>query len=259
VLDYVSGWREPSKAGGSARAPDDAGARRIDFRGYAYTRAPSSISGALVTIYDPTTPQIWNVPYRDRIQASLTVKVPEGGYVVPPSHAALVAARLDLHGIEFRVLNTAIAAADVQAFRAEKVEFSGVPFEGCQRVTLIGNWRDEKQPLAAGSMLVPVNQRLARLVLALLEPQAPDSLAAWGYFNACFEQKEQMERYVAEQIAREMLAADAKLREEFERKVASDAQFAADATARLDFFLRRHSSWDARFNLYPVFRLPRPL
>ena len=259
VLDYVSGWREPSKAGGSARAPDDAGARRIDFRGYAYTRAPSSISGALVTIYDPTTPQIWNVPYRDRIQASLTVKVPEGGYVVPPSHAALVATRLDLHGIEFRVLNTAIAAADVQAFRAEKVEFSGVPFEGCQRVTLIGNWRDEKQPLAAGSMLVPVNQRLARLVLALLEPQAPDSLAAWGYFNACFEQKEQMERYVAEQIAREMLAADAKLREEFERKVASDAQFAADATARLDFFLRRHSSWDARFNLYPVFRLPRPL
>src|SRR6185436_6448905 len=170
VLDYVSGWREPSKAGGSARAPDDAGARRIDFRGYAYTRAPSSISGALVTIYDPTTPQIWNVPYRDRIQASLTVKVPEGGYVVPPSHAALVAARLDLHGIEFRVLNTAIAAADVQAFRAEKVQFSGVPFEGCQRVTLIGNWRDEKQPLAAGSMLVPVNQRLARLVLALLEP-----------------------------------------------------------------------------------------
>src|SRR5262245_35963712 len=36
VLDYVSGWREPSKAGGSVREPDDAGARRIDFRGYAY-------------------------------------------------------------------------------------------------------------------------------------------------------------------------------------------------------------------------------
>jgi hypothetical protein len=96
-------------------------------------------------------------------------------------------------------------------------------------------------------------------VLALLEPQAPDSLAAWGYFNACFEQKEQMERYVAEQIAREMLAANPKLREEFERAVASDPKFAADASARLDFFLRRHASWDARFNLYPIYRLPRPL
>src|SRR4029453_17237055 len=78
VLDYVSGWREPSKAGASVREPDDAGARRIDFRGYAYTRNPSAISGAPVTIYDPQTPQIWNVPYRDRVQPALTVTVPAG-------------------------------------------------------------------------------------------------------------------------------------------------------------------------------------
>jgi hypothetical protein len=259
VLDYVSGWREPSKAGGSIRAPDDAGARRIDFRGYAYTCEPSAISGALVTVYDPKTPKIWNVPYRDRIESALTITAPAGGYVVPPSYAALVQAKLGLHGIESRVLNTAIAAAGVQAFRAERVEFSGAPFEGCQRATLIGQWRDEQQPIPAGSLLVPVAQRLARVVLALLEPQAPDSLAAWGYFNACFEQKEQMERYVAEQIAREMLAANPKLREEFEQAVASDAEFAADATARLDFFLRRHASWDARYNLYPIYRLPRAL
>jgi murein tripeptide amidase MpaA len=255
VLDYASGWREPSKAGGSVRELDDAGARRIDFRGYAYTRKPSSISGALVTIYDPQTPQIWNVPYRDRVQPSLTVTAPAGGYLVPPGHVAIVQAKLALHGIESRVLEKAVADVPVQAFRAERVEFSGAPFEGCQRATLIGRWRDEVQPIAAGSLLVPIDQRLARLVLALLEPQAPDSLAAWGYFNACFEQKEQMERYVAEQIAREMLAADAKLRQEFESAVARDPQFAADATARLEFFLRRHASWDARFNLYPIYRL----
>jgi len=257
VLDYVSGWREPSKAGGSVREPDDAGARRIDFRGYAYTRVPSAISGALVTTYDPKTPQIWNVPYRDRVQPALTVTVPAGGYLVPPSHAALVQAKLALHGIESRVLAAPLAAVQVQAFRAERVEFSGVPFEGCQRATLIGKWRDEVQAIAAGALLVPITQRLARLVLALLEPQAPDSLAAWGFFNACFEQKEQMERYVAEQIAREMLAATPALREEFERALARDPQFAADAAARLDFFLRRHASWDVRYNLYPIYRLPQ--
>jgi murein tripeptide amidase MpaA len=258
VLDYASGWREPSKAGGSVREPDAAGARRIDFRGYAYTREPSTISGALVTIYDPRTPKVWNVPYRDRVQPALTVTAPAGGYLVPPSHAALVQTKLALHGIESRVLAKPIPAAAVQTFRADRVEFSGVPFEGCQRATLIGQWRDDTQPIAAGSLLVPVAQRLARLVLALLEPQAPDSLAAWGFFNACFEQKEQMERYVAEQIAREMLAATPALREEFERTLASDPKFAADASARLDFFLRRHASWDARFNLYPIYRLPRP-
>ena len=154
---------------------------------------------------------------------------------------------------------TAVAALAVQTFRAERVEFSVAPFEGCQRATLIGQWRDEVQPIAAGSLLVPAEQRLARLVLALLEPQAPDSLAAWGFFNACFEQKEQMERYVAEQIAREMLAASPTLREDFERALALDPNFAADASARLEFFLRRHASWDARFNLYPIYRLPRVL
>ena len=133
------------------------------------------------------------------------------------------------------------------------------PFEGCQRATLSGKWHDEVQPIAAGSLLVPAAQRLARLVLALLEPQAPDSLAAWGFFNACFEQKEQMERYVAEQIAQEMLAASPTLRADFERALARDPDFAADASARLEFFLRRHASWDVRFNLYPIYRLPRLL
>ena len=57
----------------------------------------------------------------------------------------------------------------------------------------------------------------ARLVMALLEPQAPDALAAWGAFNNHFERKEYMEAYVAEAVAREMLEADPAVREAFER------------------------------------------
>ena len=63
-----------------------------------------------------------------------------------------------------------------------------------------------------------------------------------------------MEPYVAEAVAREMLAADPALKAEFERRLATDAEFAADPRQRLDFFYRRHASWDDRFNLYPVMR-----
>ena len=42
----------------------------------------------------------------------------------------------------------------------------------------------------------------------LLEPLAPDSLVAWGFFNAVFEQKEGMDAYVAEEAAREMMQRD---------------------------------------------------
>jgi hypothetical protein len=91
-------------------------------------------------------------------------------------------------------------------------------------------------------------------VTALLEPRAPDSFAAWGFFNAWFEQKEHLEAYIAEPIARDMLRNDARLGAEFERQLATDPAFAASPAARLEFFHRRHASWDTRFNLYPVFR-----
>ena len=99
-----------------------------------------------------------------------------------------------------------------------------------------------------------IAQPKSRLVLALLEPEAPDSYAAWGFFATSFEKKEYMEPYVAEQVAREMLA-DPAIRKEFEEKVKSDPKFAADPAARLEFFYRKHSSWDSQYAMYPIFRL----
>src|SRR5580698_10614221 len=82
----------------------------------------------------------------------------------------------------------------------------------------VGAWREDMYAA----------QEVARVVVALFEPQAPDSFAAWGLFNACFEQKEHMEPYVAEQIAREMMAQNPQLGEEFNKSLAQDAAFAAD-------------------------------
>jgi hypothetical protein len=61
-----------------------------------------------------------------------------------------------------------------------------------------------------------------------------------------------MERYVVEAEARKMLARDPKLRAEFEDLLAKNPAFASDPAKRLDFFRRRHPSWDDRYNVYPV-------
>jgi hypothetical protein len=73
--------------------------------------------------------------------------------------------------------------------------------------------------------------------------------------NIAFEQKEYMEPYVAEEVAREQLAADPALAAEFRTKLGAEPEFAASPAARLEFFYRRHPSWDERFNLYPVMRV----
>ena len=259
TLDYVTRWREPSRAGTAVDQRDDAGARTIDFRGYAYTRNQSAISGELVTVYDPKTPQIWRVPMRDAVKPLLVVRAPGAGYVVPAGFVPEIAPRLAAHGIVAEEVNGRRTGVRVNNFRAAEVKFSTAPFEGRMRAQLDGAWTVGVTNIEAGALFVPIAQPLARLVAALFEPRAPDSLAAWGFFNACFEQKEQMEPYVAEQIAAQMLAADPALRSEFTAKLEADPYFAASPGDRLEFFLRRHASWDERYNLYPVMRVDIPL
>jgi len=255
ALDYTSAWREPTKAGGSTAERDAVpDARMIDFRGYAYTRTLSAISGDRVTVYDPQVPQVWHVPLRDRADASLLVKAPRGGYIVPVSLVTEIGPRLGAHGIALRPMQDRKEGITVEAFRANHVKFSAASFEGRMRAVLEGAWSEETLSILPGALFVPIAQPLARLVVALIEPQAPDSFAAWGFFNAYFEQKEQMEPYVAEQIAKELLAKNLDLSTEFAHKLKHDAEFANSPSARLEFFLRRHVSWDTRYNLYPVLR-----
>jgi hypothetical protein len=230
----------------------------IDFRGYAYTREPSAISGGLVTRYDPTKPQIWHVPFRDTVVPKLTVRAPRGGYVVPPAHAAWLGERLAIHGIRFDRLEKPVAGANVEAFRATKATLSPTTFESHTTAKIEGEWKPERRDIAAGSLIVPIAQPKARLIMTLLEPQAGDSYAAWGFFNSIFEPKEYMEPYVAEQVAREMLASNPEVAQAFKKRLAEDPDFAKSPEARLEFFHRRHPAWDERQNLYPVLRIASP-
>jgi hypothetical protein len=97
------------------------------------------------------------------------------------------------------------------------------------------------------------------LILELLEPDAEDSLASWGYFDAIFEEKESAEDYILEKLAEEMLQKDSRLREEFQAKLASDPGFEADSNARLRFFFERSPYRDERKDCYPVVRFTTAL
>jgi hypothetical protein len=93
--------------------------------------------------------------------------------------------------------------------------------------------------------------------MTLFEPRGPDSLVSWGFFNTSFEPKEYMEPYVAEEFGVTMLQTDLTAKDEFERRLREDPEFARSPSARLEFFHRRHPSWDERLNLYPVMRIER--
>ena len=106
---------------------------------------------------------------------------------------------------------------------------------------------------------MPFNQPLARLVLNLLEPQAPDSFVRWGFFNAIFEEKEYGEPYVLEQLARDMISANPELQDEFEKALAADPRLAQNSYERLRYFYKRSPYWDPNMGLYPVGRITSAL
>jgi hypothetical protein len=54
-----------------------------------------------------------------------------------------------------------------------------------------------------------------------------------------------------------MLESDPELRAEFEARLKSDPQFAANAAARRQFFCERSPYWDRNRDRYPILRVIR--
>lgn len=267
---YGVQWREAARLADEAdRKPNSAPlplafeptgkSVQIQFPGYAYTREPSDISGGQWTRYDTRKPQVWQVSLLDELKPAITATLPEAGYVVPAAEASWLSEKLRLHGLSFQVLRSARAGVEVEAFRATEMKLKPQSYEGRVLPEIKGAWKPEKRDVPAGSLFVPAAQPGRLLLAYLLEPASPDSFLSWGFFNGIFEQKEAMDSFVAEEMAREMLKKDPTLKAEFEKKLAEDQEFARSPAERLRFFFRRSPYWDERFGLYPVYRVSAPL
>jgi len=213
----------------------------------------SDISGAQRVIFG-TKPIDLTVPMYNDFRVKTAVAPPL--YYIVPAQWKDVIEVLKLHGLTFEATKEA-RSIDIESYRFVDLKWAGGPFEGRLMPSFRVEVVHEQRTFPAGSVIVPLAQEGAKVAINLLEPQAPDSLVHWGFFNATFEQKEYGEDYVVEKLAREMLEKNPALREEYEKKLVSDPAFAANPHARLQFFYRRSPFWDQQMNLYPVGRIVR--
>ncbi len=236
----------------------------VVFRGYKYTRALSEISGAMWISYGH---EPWNatLPLATGSQV-VTSTTPPAAYIIPPQWTRVIEV-LAAHDIELR-RTTAAWTGNVGRYRCSGMEWQGPPFEG--RHPIFAGEGAGAQPgkfgqcsltresvtFPAGSVVVALNQRLSKVAIHWLEPEAPDSALRWGFFDPIFEQREYGEAYALEKLARENLAKDPALKAEFERRIHADPRFAASPEARLEFFYDR-SPWGLANHVgeYPVGRL----
>ncbi len=233
------------------------------FRGYAFQRSLSEVSGAMWVKYSH---EPWNVslPFQTGFKVVAETTLP-AAYIVPAQWVKVIDV-LAAHQVEME-RTTAAWSGDVETYQCAGMTWQEPPFEGRhptfngEAILSPGKFGScvlvrQKMSFPAGSAVVRLNQRLSRVAVQWLEPAGPDSALQWGFFDPIFEQKEYGEAYVLEALAREMMAKDPKLKAEFEKKVGSDPAFVGNPMARLEFFFER-SPWFAanRVGLYPVGRL----
>jgi hypothetical protein len=223
----------------------------FELKAFTYETEQSEVSGDLRVIYG-REPLDLTIPMYQTFRVKTAV-APPLYYIVPAQWTAVIDV-LKAHGIQMKTL-AEFHPVEIESYRFTNVTWPDGPFEGRHMPRFDAEKTVETRVFPPGSAFVPVAQTKAKIILNLLEPEAPDSLAHWGFFNAIFEEKEYAEHYVLEDLAREMMAKDPAVEQEFRQLLALDPEFASSPSARLRFFYKRSPYWDPQMNLYPVGRI----
>jgi hypothetical protein len=220
----------------------------IDFLGIDYTMEKSDLSGGMWFKYGDQ-PKTFKIPYFNKVIPNPLVMLPEV-YLIPPEWTEIIA-KLKEHGIKTETLQKD-SKVKVSSYKFSNIKFRPTPYEGRQTLTFSCDTISEERMYPQGTVIVDMNQRQAKIIAYLLEPQAGSSLLYWGYFNTIFEQKEYAESYVIEEMARKMIEKDPSLRTQLNKKKEEDPQFAKNPQEILNWFYKQTPYWDERINVYPI-------
>ena len=149
------------------------------FRGYQFKRALSEVSGTMWVSY---THEPWNVTLplaiADKVVTSTT---PPAAYIIPPQWTHVIDV-LAAHDVAMR-RTTAAWTGKVERYRCTGMEWQGPPFEGRHPIfagegagAQPGRFGQctlatEEMTFPAGSIVVPLNQRLSKVAIHWLEPR----------------------------------------------------------------------------------------
>ncbi|BDQ04017.1 M14 family metallopeptidase [Ignavibacterium sp.] len=221
------------------------------FKGFEWYDEYSEITGSTVRKYTNKPIEI-EIPIFNQAKSAKKIFVPEA-YLIPQEFENIIRV-LKHHHIKLTQLQSD-KIFKVERYRFKNVNFAPRPYEGRQLPSFDTVCFEENVLCPKGTYVVPTNQRALRVIVNLLEPDAPDSFVHWGFFNAFFERKEYAEAYVMEPYAKVMIDNDQSLKNEFYRRLEADEKFRNNPLERLDFFYRKSSFFDKGENVYPVMRL----
>ena len=239
--------------------------RTEPFKGIRSVAAASELSGVDVTRW---TGEVDDSPVAivPMTSASAAVRRPRAYYI--PPHLGDIVARLELHGIHVDEVSEPLTLRATRSLLHEAAVVGSRPetgivgtsttavLEGRVRVHA-GDVRTDIATLTmpAGAFRVATDQPLGDLAIVLLEAGSPDSFFQWGFMLSLFHDAAYSEPYVIDPLGDRMLHSSPALREEFESKLATDADFATSAGRRRAWLLQQTPYADADYRVYPILKV----
>jgi len=141
-------------------------------------------------------PRVWVVPMTATAAAATPAPAPggfgggRGGAQGTPTQRmmATVIDRLEAHGIRYRV-TTADQPFSGDRFKIATNTVETREYQGAHKGrTLTGAWESAEQVLPAGSLVIPMDQPLARLAFILMDPRSDDGFMWWNLLDAVLGQ-----------------------------------------------------------------------
>jgi len=108
-------------------------------------------------------------------------EVAPAAYLIPPDLTEVLI-RLDAHGVQSTTL-PADRSMRLEKFRIDSTTAAPQSFQGHQERTLYGAYEAVTETVPAGTVVVPVNQPLGRLIFTLLEPRSADGFLDWNVLD----------------------------------------------------------------------------
>ncbi|HEX8486548.1 MAG TPA: M14 family metallopeptidase [Sphingomonas sp.] len=179
-----------------------------------------------------------------------TVTLPTAWWV--PQEQTEVLDRLRLHGIQFEPIaaprTLTLDRVRLRDAMVQRARDGRLPLKALFDHALV------VETLPAGTIRVPSDQPLGLLAAALLEPEAPDSFVAWGFFPEILSPAPGAEDFVRAPLAEALLAQDSAIRVVFDAKLAAEPSFAVEPDARLNWLMERLPDRSRYYLTYPIRR-----
>jgi hypothetical protein len=225
----------------------------LTFKGFEDGQKPSTVSGADRLYYDRTKPYTRTIKEWNKFEPAVAVQKPVA-YIIPKAWDRVIAL-LKLNNVKIREIKTDQKIA-VESYYIGDFKTGARPYEGHYLHSGVKvNPVQQNLQYYAGDFVVYVNQPTNRYIVETLEPQATDSYFNWNFFDSILDMKEHYSAYVFEDTATELLKNNADLKNKLEAKKASDAEFAKNGTAQLEFVYKNSDYYEKTHNRYPVDRL----